>query len=230
MVSCYSDLNYSVRRYYIDEFHLRQVALFPTQGRILDIGGKKISKRGRFDIGKYSFQVEYANISLETTPDCLCDVAHLPITDNIYDGAICSEVLEHVSDPRLVAQEAHRVLKPGGILLICVPFLQLIHADPYDYGRYTDYFWRETLIKIGFNQIEIEHQGLFFSVLIEMLKQLTKTMAQEGKPRILLLRKLVQYLVAWGQRKAFELETRPSIQQHDLFRRYSTGFGITCKK
>ena len=45
----------------------------------------------------------------------------LPFADACFDRVLCSEVLEHVSDPGAAAAELARVLKPGGLLAASVP-------------------------------------------------------------------------------------------------------------
>jgi SAM-dependent methyltransferase len=50
------------------------------------------------------------------------DVTSLPFPDATFDVIICSHVLEHVPDDRRAMRELHRVLKPGGIGLLVVPF------------------------------------------------------------------------------------------------------------
>lgn len=45
----------------------------------------------------------------------------LPYPDNTFDVVHTSHVFEHLEDPLLAAQEAWRVLKPGGLLFIEVP-------------------------------------------------------------------------------------------------------------
>ncbi|MDD2859921.1 MAG: methyltransferase domain-containing protein [Acidiphilium sp.] len=57
----------------------------------------------------------------------------LPFADNSFDAAISLAVLEHVRDPFKCAQELLRVVKPGGELLVDVPFLQPVHGFPHHY-------------------------------------------------------------------------------------------------
>ena len=45
----------------------------------------------------------------------------LPFADNSFDKLICSEVLEHILDYRLVLTELTRVLKVGGVFVTSVP-------------------------------------------------------------------------------------------------------------
>lgn len=65
------------------------------------------------------------------------DLHCLPVADASVDCIVCNAVLEHVPQPDLAIAEMTRVLKPGGGLWIEVPFLQLYHAHPYDYLRWT---------------------------------------------------------------------------------------------
>jgi SAM-dependent methyltransferase len=46
---------------------------------------------------------------------------HLPFTDGAFDAIVCSEVLEHIRAPQIALAEMHRVLKPGGKLLLSTP-------------------------------------------------------------------------------------------------------------
>ncbi|MFM8172446.1 MAG: class I SAM-dependent methyltransferase [Pirellulaceae bacterium] len=52
-----------------------------------------------------------------------------PLESNTFDGVLCCEVIEHLfRDPALMLQEAHRVLKPGGWLLVTTPNLISYHT------------------------------------------------------------------------------------------------------
>jgi len=50
-----------------------------------------------------------------------CNIYALPYPDNSFDGAILSEVLEHIDDDVAGLKEIYRVLKPGGVVAITVP-------------------------------------------------------------------------------------------------------------
>lgn len=57
----------------------------------------------------------------------------LPFQEATFDAVISIAVLEHVRDPFACSNEIVRVLKPGGKLLCCVPFLQPLHGYPHHY-------------------------------------------------------------------------------------------------
>lgn len=61
----------------------------------------------------------------------------LPFIDKAFDAVLSIAVLEHVKDPFLCAREIARVLKPGGSLMCCVPFLQPLHGYPHHYYNMT---------------------------------------------------------------------------------------------
>ena len=49
------------------------------------------------------------------------DLHKMPFKDKSFDKVVMSEVLEHVENDERVLQEAHRILKPNGVLAISVP-------------------------------------------------------------------------------------------------------------
>lgn len=63
--------------------------------------------------------------------DLLCDAHALPLTDNCIDAVYASAVYEHLAYPMLAAQEARRVLKPGGLHLGSMSFLEPWHDESY---------------------------------------------------------------------------------------------------
>ncbi len=51
----------------------------------------------------------------------IADGTRLPFVDGCATHVILSEVLEHIPDDRSMLAEAHRVLRPGGVLAVSVP-------------------------------------------------------------------------------------------------------------
>jgi SAM-dependent methyltransferase len=65
----------------------------------------------------------------------VCEMAQVPAER--YDTVVCHQVLEHVRRPASALEHMHRVLKPGGALIVSVPHLSRRHELPHDYFRYT---------------------------------------------------------------------------------------------
>ena len=51
----------------------------------------------------------------------LGDAQSLRFEDNLFDVAICSEMLEHVPNPRAAMKELHRILRQDGNLVVSIP-------------------------------------------------------------------------------------------------------------
>lgn len=94
-------------------------------GLILDCGA------GRRNV-YYDNVVNFEIVNYDTT-DIIGVGERLPFKDNSFDAVVSIAVLEHVKDPFLCAREIIRVLKPGGELYCCVPFLQPLHGYPHHY-------------------------------------------------------------------------------------------------
>jgi SAM-dependent methyltransferase len=49
------------------------------------------------------------------------DATSLPVPDGCADAVLLLDVLEHVAEPARAVAEAHRVLRPGGVVIVSVP-------------------------------------------------------------------------------------------------------------
>ncbi|RXK00105.1 SAM-dependent methyltransferase [Arcobacter sp. CECT 8986] len=154
------------RRYYLDE------VLISTKfyGKVLDVGGKKDNKRGIFRPPLDTVvSWEYLNIDESTNPDYSCSADNIPVDDNTFDIIILAEVVEHLENPIDVLQECYRVLKKDERIIITIPFLNALHADPYDFQRWTDVKIENELSKIGFKNINIQPMGGKAAVIYDLL-------------------------------------------------------------
>jgi SAM-dependent methyltransferase len=118
--------NISANHY--DEVAHSIVKKFP-QGLILDNGcglrRKYYSNIVNFEIADYP------------TTDVVGIGEILPFKSGVFDAVFSLDVLEHVKNPFECAREIVRVLKPGGILYIQVPFMQPFHGYPDHYYNMT---------------------------------------------------------------------------------------------
>jgi SAM-dependent methyltransferase len=67
----------------------------------------------------------------------IADAHQIPLASKSADAVVIQAVLEHVLDPNQVVSEIHSVLRDDGIVYAETPFLQQVHAGPYDFTRYT---------------------------------------------------------------------------------------------
>ena len=65
--------------------------------------------------------------------------------DDTFDVVVCTEVLEHTLNPFEAVKEIYRILKPGGVALISVPYNFRIHGPLPDCWRFTEHGLRALL-------------------------------------------------------------------------------------
>lgn len=68
--------------------------------------------------------------------DARADGHRLPFRSDSVDAVFSCAVLEHLPRPWIACREIVRVLRPGGIAAISIPFLNITH-DTLDYYRFT---------------------------------------------------------------------------------------------
>jgi 2-polyprenyl-3-methyl-5-hydroxy-6-metoxy-1,4-benzoquinol methylase len=102
-----------------------------------------------------------------------CDLTEaIPYADQSFDTIVLSDVLEHLPEPSACWKEMHRLLKPGGKVLLNVPFLYQIHEAPNDYYRYTEFALRRFADQSGFEVVELSSLGGATEVLADIVAKL----------------------------------------------------------
>lgn len=102
--------------------------------------------------------------TLDIYPGCAPDIVHdlnqtpYPIPDNTFDLVVCLHVLEHVQNLVGATTELWRMLKPGGLLFVEVPYFTSVHfhTDPTHVHAFTtrsfDYYVAGTEVsKFGYS-------------------------------------------------------------------------------
>ena len=96
------------------------------------------------------------NSAFAVAIDVQADVHQLPFGECAFDSVVSIAVLEHTKYAWEVAREFHRVLKPEGIAVVAIPFLQPRHGAPEDYVRFTDTGIRALMEWGGFDVIDVQ--------------------------------------------------------------------------
>lgn len=107
--------------------------------------------------------IDWGNTAHKLKADIIADLnGTLPIDDQVADTVVSLSVMEHLCEPQLFLSEACRILKPGGFIVLQVPFMWWVHEAPYDFFRYTRYGLQYMFEKAGFKNIEIFPQTGFW--------------------------------------------------------------------
>lgn len=152
-----------------DEFFNNRIRrILDASPRMLDVGaGLRLSKEyGNRANPKHAWiadllkerKTEYVVLDYVDTyhPHIVGDIQDLPMPDDSEPAIVCLAILEHVENPFKSFEQLYRVLKPGGMCLLYVPFLYYYHAER---GYYSDYwrFTRDSLVALTkpFSTVEI---------------------------------------------------------------------------
>ena len=155
----------------------------PAGSRLLDAGAGECQYKKHCahlhyvaqDVGVYDGKGEHG---LQTgtwdfsNVDIVSDITAIPEPDGSFDAVLCTEVLEHLTDPVQALGELTRLLRSGGTILITAPFWSLTHFAPYHYATgFNRYFYEHHLGRLGFEIIEIVPNGNFFECIGQELRR-----------------------------------------------------------
>ncbi len=151
----YIFINRKLLRDVVREFGVR------LRDKLLDVGCGRQQYRRFLGCQRY-VGIEWNS---EYRPTVAANVLRIPFRDGAFDCAVCTELLEHVPEPGQCLEEIHRVVKPGGLVLVTAPMTTHIHSESYDFYRYTRYGLCYLLNKHGFEILDFRRIGGVVSVI-----------------------------------------------------------------
>ena len=96
---------------------------------------------------------KYLGVDLEMNPKAEHHIdfdSKTTLPDNYADVILSNQVLEHVDSPGGYLQEAYRILKPGGKIILTTHGYWFYHPTPNDYWRWTSAGLKKTVEAEGF--------------------------------------------------------------------------------
>lgn len=182
---------------FVNPFYLARSALRDAMretanqlgGRLLDVGCGTQPYRRLFKTSAYiGLEIDSPASRARGIADCYYDGGAFPFGHEAFDSVLCNQVLEHVFVPDAFLEEIHRVLKPGGRLLLTVPFVWDEHEQPWDYARYSSFGLTALLERHGFRILMHRKLRADVSTLFQLANGYLFKIAQGWpKPALLLL-------------------------------------------
>lgn len=189
-------------------------------GVVVDLGGKREKKRGSFQPPEHQSQAWwYINLDLGTRPNMFADVTQTPLKGGSVDCVICTEVLEHLRDPQSCVDEIHRLLCDGGVVFASTPFFYPVHADPYDFQRFTEDGLRHLFRE--FKSVEVYRMGGYFGVL-----GLICELGIPGEEGSSLSNKFLRWILKWISRGLCSLDLAMYGKENENRRKFTTGYFV----
>lgn len=165
------------RNYFRESMIVNSVKRFKNKGIILDAGcgsgslsirliriGYRLVSIDLADRSLFFLKNKAENLNLSKRIKVQkASILNLPFLSSSFDGVVCGEVLEHITNDEKAISELYRVLKKGGICVVTVP----AHPEMWDLSddislhqrRYTKEELKEKFIKSGFNIIKCSYWG-----------------------------------------------------------------------
>jgi len=173
---------------------VKKIALkIPADSNILDVGAGTCRYSHLFKHCNYLTQdfLQYSNTFDNSFNygeiNCISDITSSPFRSEIFDVVLCTEVLEHVSEPIQAIKELSRILKKKGRLYLTTPLGAGLHMMPHHYyGGFTPSFFEKFFKKFNLKLMKIEPNG-------GLLKHFVQESNRVGN-------KLLEYLDKGGSR------------------------------
>jgi ubiquinone/menaquinone biosynthesis C-methylase UbiE len=162
-----------------------QLRKLPKKNRLLDAGAgeqqyKKFADHLNYvsqDFAQYDGHGNKEGLQTgawkNSDHNIISDITAIPEPNESFDAVLCTEVFEHLPNPPLALKEFARLLRPGGKLIMTVPFCSLTHFAPYHfYTGFNRYFFDHFFKELGLKLDELTYSGNYFEYLAQEIRRL----------------------------------------------------------
>jgi SAM-dependent methyltransferase len=138
------------------------------RGHVLDLGcGERHNESFILEHADSYLGIDWSQTQHRPMMDLVADLNHpIPLPDASADTVFSVSVLEHLHNPGMLIDESFRLLRPGGALVLQVPFQWRIHEAPHDYFRFTSFGLQHLLRNAGYRDFEILPTTGFWSTWV----------------------------------------------------------------
>ena len=144
----------------VREFVEIVASTLPIAEPVYEFGALQVrGQEGFADLRPFFPGAKYVGTDVRAGPgvDVVLDIHETNIRTGCVGTALVMDTLEHVAFPHRALEEMHRVLRPGGLVVISSHMNWPIHSFPNDYWRFTPQGF--AILLRSFSQILVESAG-----------------------------------------------------------------------
>ena len=99
---------------------------------------------------------------------CHSDAMQLPYQDETFDIICCLEALEFVRDDIPAIAEIERITKPGGLVILFIPYDERVTGTEKKLGYYRRYSFKTIKEKLGSKQLRVERIDFWYFPMVKL--------------------------------------------------------------
>lgn len=167
------------------------------------------------------FVTEHVGIDHAASPhglamvDIVASAYDIPVPDASFDCFLLSEVLEHLEEPVVALAECRRIIRPGGVGIITVPFIWHLHEEPRDFFRFSSYGLRHVAERAGLEIVELASLGGFWTTTAEFVAYNLQSLGR-GPLRIVPIIPALVRAILWSASVLERVSPRPAWASHQV--------------
>lgn len=148
----------------VKDYLIKITSWYPVMEPIYEIGAYRVEGQEEFaDLRPFFPGKIYVGCDMRSGlgVDRIEDVHCLKIKSNSVGTVLIFDTLEHVEDVHQAMKEIHRVLKPGGMVIMSSVMNFPIHDYPSDYWRFTPKAFELLLKRFAVYEVEFDGASAF---------------------------------------------------------------------